>query len=64
MRVEYDKETDSLTIIFREARVKESDQLRPGIILDFGHDDGLVSMEIEQASTIVERASEIQFAVG
>jgi uncharacterized protein YuzE len=63
MRIEYDKETDSLTIVFREAEIKESDELRPGMIADFGYDGGIVSIEIEQASKVVERTREIQFAV-
>lgn len=29
MKAEYDKETDTLTITLREARVKESDEIRP-----------------------------------
>ena len=29
MRIEYDKETDTLTITLRDARIKESDEVRP-----------------------------------
>ena len=64
MRVEYDRETDTLTILLREAAVKESDELRPGMIVDFGHDGGVVGMEILNASKVVENTDEIQFAVG
>jgi hypothetical protein len=32
MKAEYDKETDTLTITLRDARVKESDEIRPGVI--------------------------------
>jgi uncharacterized protein YuzE len=63
MKIEYDMKADSLTIIFREARIKESDELRPGMLVDFGYDGGVVSIEIEQASKVVERTREIQFAV-
>jgi len=63
MKIEYDKETDSLTIIFRKAKIKESDEVRPGMIVDFGYDGGVVSIEIDQASKVVEKTSEIQFAV-
>jgi uncharacterized protein YuzE len=63
MRVEYDKKMDILTIIFRDARIKESDELRPGMIVDFGHDGGVVSIEIDQASKVVGKTSEIQFAI-
>jgi uncharacterized protein YuzE len=62
VKVKYDKETDTLTITLREARVKESDEVRPGVIADFGYDDEVVSFEILSASRVVERTSEMQFA--
>ena len=55
MKIEYDKETDTITITFRDARVKESDEVRPGIIVDFGYDDEMVDMEILHASKVVDR---------
>ena len=36
MRVEYDPQTDTLTITLRDARIRESDEVRPGVIADFG----------------------------
>jgi uncharacterized protein YuzE len=64
MKVTYDPQTDSLTITLREGRIKESDEVRPGVIADFGYDGGLVRFEIMKASEVVENAREIQFAVG
>jgi len=64
MKVRYDPETDSLTIALRDERIKESDEIRPGVIADFGYDGALVRFEILQASQIVENAREMQFAVG
>ncbi len=63
MKVTYDRETDSLTITLRDERIKESDEVRPGIIADFGYDGGVVRFEVMQASKVVENAREIQFAV-
>jgi uncharacterized protein YuzE len=63
MRIEYDKETDTLTITLRQARVKESDEVRPGVIADFGYDGGVVGFEVLQASKVVEQTREMQFAV-
>ena len=40
MRVTYDPETDTLTIRLRDERIKESDEIRPGVIADFGFDGG------------------------
>ena len=64
MKVVYNKETDTLTILLRDARVKESDEVPPGMIVDFGYDGGAVSMAILGASKVVEKTEEIQFAVG
>lgn len=64
MKAEYDRETDTLTITLRDARVKESDEIRPGVIADFGFDGGVVGFEILEASKVVEHTEEIQFAVG
>jgi len=63
MKAEYDKETDTLTITLRDARVKESDEIRPGVIADFGYDGGVVGFEILQASKVVEEAGEMQFTI-
>jgi uncharacterized protein YuzE len=63
LKVTYDQETDSLTITLREDRIKESDEVRPGVIADFGYDGGIVRFEIMQASKVVKNAREIQFAI-
>ncbi len=63
MKVNYDRETDSLTITLREERIKESDEVRPGVIADFGFDGGIVRFEIMQASKVVQNTKEMQFAV-
>ncbi len=63
MRVNYDKETDSLVITLRDDRIKESDEVRPGVIADFGYDGGIVRFEIMQASRVVGNIKEMQFKV-
>ena len=64
MKVIYDAETDSLTITLRDDVIKESDEVRPGVIADFGHDGKIVRFEILEASKVVQNAREMQFAVG
>ena len=63
MKITYDCETDSMTIILRNERIKESDEVRPGIIADFGYDGGIVRFEILDASKVVSSTKEIQFAI-
>ncbi len=64
MKVTYDTETDTMTITLREERIKESDEVRPGVIADFGYDGGIVRFEILDASKVVQNAREMQFAFG
>ena len=64
MKVHYDPQTDTLTIRLREERIKESDEVRPGLVVDYGYDGGVVRFEVLRASKVVEKATEMQFAVG
>jgi uncharacterized protein YuzE len=57
MRVIFDPETDTLSLIFREDKIIESDEVREGIIIDYNKDGKIVSMEILDAS---EQISEPQ----
>jgi uncharacterized protein YuzE len=63
VKITYDRETDSMTITLRDEKIKESDQVRPGIIADFGYDGGIVRFEILDASKVVSSTKEIQFAI-
>ncbi len=63
MRVTYDKQSDTLTITLREDRIRESDEVRPGVIADFGYDGGVVRFEILDASKVVQNTREMQFAL-
>ena len=63
MRVTYDRESDTMTITLREDRIRESDEIRPGVIADFGYDGGVVRFEILDASKVVQNTREMQFAL-
>jgi uncharacterized protein YuzE len=63
MKVTYDRETDSLIITLRDQRIRESNEVKPGVIADFGYDGGIVRFEVLRASQVVVNANEMQFAV-
>ena len=50
MKIIYDPQTDSLTLILREMAVKESDEIRKGLIVDYGEDNKIVAIEMLDAS--------------
>lgn len=59
MKVHYDKATDTLCITLRESPVFESDDGRPGVVLDYDRDGNLVALEILEASRRVERPDSV-----
>ena len=62
MKIRYDRETDIMVIALRDQPIKESDEVRPGVIADFGHDGGVVRFEILDASKRVEDPLTVNFA--
>jgi uncharacterized protein YuzE len=63
MKVIYDRETDTLTIIFADTPVAESDEDKPGVILDYDAAGNLVSLEILDASRRVTGPNRIEYQV-
>ena len=63
MKVIYDRETDTLTVIFSDAPVAESDEDKPGVILDYDVTGNLVSLEILDASNRVTIPTRIEYQV-
>jgi uncharacterized protein YuzE len=62
VKATYDVETDTLSIVFNtDARVVESDEDKPGVILDYDARGNLVSLEILDASKRVSDARKIEF---
>jgi uncharacterized protein YuzE len=62
MKGTYDAGTDTLSIILRaDTAVAESDEDKPGVILDYDADGNLVSLEILDASKRVTEARRIEF---
>jgi len=63
MKITYDSEVDVLRIIFSNATIDESDEEKPGIILDFDKDGNVVAMEILDASKRMENPRAVEYAV-
>ena len=63
MKVTNDPEVDVLRILFRDAPVEESDEDKPGVILDYDKDGNVVGVEVLNASLRVENPRGVDYAV-
>lgn len=63
MRVTYDPEVDVLRIVLNTSVIEESDEEKPGIILDYDKDGNIVGLEILDASKRVENPRSLEYAV-
>ena len=63
MKVTYDPEVDVLRILFSNAAIEESDENKPGVILDYDVNGNVVGMEILDASKRMENPRSVEYAV-
>lgn len=62
MKVTYDPKTDTMSVILIEGiSVSESDEDKPGVILDYDEKGNLISLEILDASTRVTDTRKIEY---
>jgi uncharacterized protein YuzE len=63
MRIKVDKDSDTLYFRLDEARIIESEEIRPGVILDYDKDDRVVGVEFlgVSARATQEELSSLQF---
>jgi uncharacterized protein YuzE len=63
MKVRYDPEVDVLSILLSDAPVKESDEDKPGVILDYDGNGNVVAVEILDASKRMGNPMSVEYAV-
>ena len=59
MRINYDEKTNTLTVVFRDVPVAESDEEKAGVILDYDAAGNIVSIEVLDASRRVEEPRKV-----
>jgi len=63
VKVTYDPEVDVLRILLSNAPIEESDEDKPGVILDYDNDGNIVGLEILDASKRVTNPRSLEYAV-
>ena len=63
MKITYDTDSDTLRIILTETTIDESDEDKPGVILDYDAAGNVVGMEILDASKRMEIPESVDYAV-
>jgi uncharacterized protein YuzE len=63
MKADYDRQVDVLTVLFSNALVAESDEVSPGVILDYDSEGNVVGMEILDASRRIANPATMEFEV-
>ncbi|MCP3961145.1 MAG: DUF2283 domain-containing protein [bacterium] len=65
MKVHFDEEADAVYLRLDESEIIESEEVQPGIVLDFNQDDQVVGVEILRVRERVPSANlkQIQFEV-
>ena len=63
MKVKYDKEVDVLYIVFSDNKIKESDEGKPGIIIDYDKAGSIVGIEVLDASRRMKNPTKVEYEV-
>jgi uncharacterized protein YuzE len=63
MKITYDADVDVLRIVLSTHAIEESDEDKPGIILDYDSDGNIVGLEILDASKRIENPRSVEYAV-
>jgi uncharacterized protein YuzE len=63
MKVTYDAEVDVLRILLSNAPIEESDEDKPGVILDYDKDGNIVGLEVLEASKQISNPRSVEYAV-
>jgi len=61
MKIIYDPQTDTLSLILRKAKVKESEEIREGLIIDYDEQGRISAIEMLEASKTVAEPDQISY---
>jgi uncharacterized protein YuzE len=61
MKIKYDKEVDVINIQFSDAEIFETDEDKPGIIIDYDKNGNIVEIEVLNASKKMNQPSKVEY---
>ena len=63
MKVVYDPEVDVLRILLESTQVHESDEEKPGVVIDYDENGDLVSLEVLDASKRISNPRALEYTI-
>lgn len=63
MNIKFDKEVDIIYLRFSDAEIAESDEEKPGIIIDYDKDGAVVGIEVLDASKKMKKPGSLVYEV-
>jgi uncharacterized protein YuzE len=63
VKVRYDPAVDVLSILLSDASVEESDESKPGVVLDYDKSGNVVGIEILEASKRMGNPMSVEYAI-
>jgi uncharacterized protein YuzE len=63
MKVKYNKEEDILYFIFSDKKIKESDEEKSGVIIDYDQDGSIVGIEVLDASKRMKDPARVDYEI-
>ncbi|SHE30703.1 Uncharacterized protein YuzE [Fodinibius roseus] len=63
MNIRFDKETDIVYLRFTDAEIVESDEDKPGVIIDYDKDGNVVGIEMLNASKKMKKPGSLVYEV-
>ncbi len=64
MNIKFDREADAIYLKLSDAEIAESDEEKPGIILDYDKDGNIVGIELLEASKKTGNPASLVYEVG
>ncbi|MHC5936534.1 DUF2283 domain-containing protein [Nostoc sp.] len=63
MKITYDPEVDILRIILSDVPIEDSDEEKPGVILDYDEDGNIIGLEILDASKRIDNPRSLEYSI-